>query len=273
MRPVHFVKYYDKGSTLLGADQMAAALSERGLESRSLYPEQLTEIRDAVLIFIKTSRWHDLLGARRRGNSPVLDVMDTPVFKRRIKNRRLFEGFIFRSQRTMDDFGDGGRRTVKIYQQWNPRYRPNQVDGRDFRLGYLGDPRSFPYWGRLEIPCVGEEDFFEEAARFNCHISIRLAERDRLYKPTCKISTAAACEAILITTRDEAALEVLGPGYPFYTDGDLPSVRRAIEFARESLGGALWHAGLQRLRAVREEHSLQPITDQYLEFLARFEDG
>jgi hypothetical protein len=271
MRPVHFVKYYDKGSTILGADQMAEALGERGLESRSLYPEQLAEIGDAVLIFIKTSRWHHLVAARLRGNATVLDVQDTPVFKKRIKNRALFDGLIFRSQRTMDDFGDGRRRTFKIYQQWNPRYRPNRVAGRGFRLGYLGDPRSYRYWGELDIPCVGEEGFFDESARFNCHISIRLEERERLYKPTCKIATAAACDANLITTRDAAALEVLGPDYPFYTDGDLPSVRRAIEFARESFDGPLWQAGLEKLRRVREEHSLERITDRYLDYLEQYE--
>ena len=90
MRKIYFVKYYDKGSTVMGADQVSEALRARGIESRSVYPTDLKEVRDAILVFIKTSKLPDLLGARTRGNRLVLDVQDTVVFKRWIKNRWLY---------------------------------------------------------------------------------------------------------------------------------------------------------------------------------------
>src|SRR4051812_14956347 len=92
--PVAFVKYYEKGSTVMGADQIAAGLAARGWNAVSIPVRELPTIRQGILIFIKTSRFDQLLLARRRGNRLVLDVQDTVVFKRRIKNRWLFDALI-----------------------------------------------------------------------------------------------------------------------------------------------------------------------------------
>ena len=267
-----FVKYFDKGSTVLGAEQMVPALAEHGVEGRIVHAHELAGIRDSILIFIKTSKVHHLVAARSRGNLLVLDVQDTLCFKRRLKNRPLYHGIIFRSQKPLDDYGDG-KTSVKIYLQWNLNYQPNRVGDREFRLGYLGDPRSLEAWEQLpEVTYIGESGFFQEAPRFNCHLSIRSTRRDWLYKPTCKVSTAAACEANLVTTRDEGTVEVLGPDYPYYTDGDDPeSIRRTIALARESFGTEMWEAGLAKMREVKETHRLEKVACDYVDFLTRLE--
>src|SRR5258708_37448765 len=84
-REVCFVKYYQKGSTDIAADQMAVALQRRGIAARSLFAGELGSARDAVLVFIKRADLLDLLRARRRGNALVLDVQDTLVFKRGLR--------------------------------------------------------------------------------------------------------------------------------------------------------------------------------------------
>ena len=225
MRPVIFVKYYDKGSTVLGAHQMSDALRDLGAESYCVYGNELEAIRNSFLIFIKTSKAHHLAASRMRGNVLVLDIQDTLCFKRRIKNRRLFHGLIFRSQKTLDDYGTGNGSSRKIRQAWDPRYRPNRIGDAEFRLAYIGVPRSFIYWEQLPgVPCITEEWYFQEAVHYNCHISIRSSPRDILYKPTCKVTTAAVCNANLITTRDASTIELLGPDYPYYTERDLPGV-------------------------------------------------
>lgn len=274
MRPVVFVKYFDKGSTVLGAHQMEPALAKLGIESRTVYSHEIGKIEDSILVFIKKARLHHILRARLQGNLTVLDVQDTLCFKRGLKNRPFFHGLIFRSQKPLDDHGIGAERSAKIYLQWNVNYRPNAVGDDKFSLAYLGDPRSFSYWEELAgVPCVPEDHFFAESPKYNCHISIRTQPRDILYKPTCKISTAAACDANLITTRDEASLEVLGEDYPYYTDSDPESLRRAIEFARESFGGPEWNAALAQMRRLREEHSLPNIASQYRDFFTVLSRG
>lgn len=265
--PVAFVKYYEKGSTVMGADQIAAGLAARGWNAVSIPVRELRTIRQGILIFIKTSRLDHLLLARRRGNRLALDVQDTVVFKRRIKNRWLFDALILKNQRQLADFGRPGRLDRVIYHQWDPRYSLHQAPEDRLVLGYLGLARSLELWGQLPgVECL-DDGYFDAGARFNCHLSIRRPGREFLYKPNCKVSTAAACGANLITTRDESTVELLGEDYPFYCDPEPESILAAIERARASFGSAEWRLGLERMHAVRELTSLDRVLDDYEQLL------
>lgn len=271
--PVAFVKYYDKGSTVLGADQIAAGLAARGWDARSLRVHRLGEIRrPGVLVFIKTSRLDHLLRARAHGHRLVLDVQDTVVFKRRIKNRWLYDALIFKSRRQLEDFGRRRRPDRVIYHQWDPRYGPNRAPRDRLVVGYLGEPRSFKHWERIPgVECV-RSGLFEAAPRFNCHLSIREPGRDTLYKPNCKVSTAAACDAALITTRDLTTVELLGEDYPYYCEAEPASIAAAIERARASFGSPEWQRALERLRAVRELTRMDRVLDEYERLLHELYD-
>ncbi|HKI03341.1 MAG TPA: hypothetical protein VKK31_15285 [Thermoanaerobaculia bacterium] len=274
--PVAFVKYYEKGSTVMGADQIAEGLAARGWNARSIPVRELRGIRRGILVFIKTSRLDHLLLARARGNRLALDVQDTVVFKRRIKNGWLFDALIFKNRRQLADFGRDDRLDRVIYHQWDPRYSLHQAPGDRLALGYLGLARSLELWGQLPGIEYVDDGYFDQAARFNCHFSIRLPGREFLYKPNCKVSTAAACGANLITTRDESTVELLGEDYPFYCDPEPASILAAIERARAAFGSAEWHAGLERMRAVRERTRIDRVLDDYellLRDLARPPDG
>lgn len=281
MRPVYFVKYFDKGSTILGGELMCETLGEKGIDARMINASDLSRVRDSILIFIKKGEFQHLIPARLRRNILVLDTQDIMAVSQqwlgierqgRLKNRSLYHAVIFRSQKALADFGDGNGTSTMIYLPWNPQYAPNRVSDDDFRIAYLGDPRSFRYWDQLpDLPCIPEDRFFAEAPDYNCHISIRADPREADYKPTCKVSTAAACNANLITTRDAASLEVLGPDYPYYTEPDIDSVLQAIEKARATLGGEIWKAGLERMREVYASHDPETITLQYVDFLSRLD--
>jgi hypothetical protein len=267
MRPVYFVKYYDKGSTVMGADQISEALRDAGVESRSVYPRDVAAISDAVLIFIKTSRWDHLAAARRRRNRLVLDVQDTVVFKRRIKNAWAFDGVIFKNARQLQDFGSPRRIDRVIYHQWDPRYRPHAVRERTLRVGYFGLARSFPLWGRVPGVDCFDADYFRHALDYNCHFSTREPGRDALYKPNCKISTAAACDAGLVTTPDESSIELLGADYPYYTASDAAAIANALGRARETFEGPAWRDARDRLQRVKARTSLPSIRDDYVRYV------
>ena len=49
MLPLVFVKYYDKASTILGADQISQGLRERGHDSYSIYSDRIGEFRYDLL--------------------------------------------------------------------------------------------------------------------------------------------------------------------------------------------------------------------------------
>ncbi|MEA2691854.1 MAG: hypothetical protein QOJ16_1241 [Acidobacteriota bacterium] len=279
-RPVLFVKYYDKGSTVMGADQVSAALRNLGVDARSVHLPDIASVRGAILVFIKTSRWLDLFKARRRGNTVILDVQDTICFKRRIKNARLWDGLIFKSRRALEDFATDRSEPVVLYHQWDPRYRPHQAGLSELKVAYLGHRRSLKRWDELPgITCIDEDalraagrygDLMTAALPFNCHFSIREEEREFLYKPNAKVSTAAACDVNLITTPDEISVELLGNDYPYYTDSDTASVARVMEKARETLGGPVWQQGLERMAEVRERTKIERIAYDYVEYFKRF---
>jgi hypothetical protein len=265
--PVAFVKYYEKGSTVMGADQIAEGLAARGWNVRSLPVAEIASVRDGVLVFIKTSRLDHLLLARARGNRLALDVQDTVVFKRRIKNRRLFDALIFKSRRQLDDFGREDRPDRVIYHQWDPRYTVNQAPRDRMALGYLGLARSLTHWGQLPDVEYCDGDYFVAGLRYNCHLSVREPGREFLYKPNCKVSTAAACDANLITTRDLTTVELLGEDYPYYCEPERESILAAIERARASFGTLLWQRGLERMRQVRELTCMESVLAEYEKLL------
>ena len=272
MRKVFFVKYYDKGSTVMAGDQIAEALRARGHEAWSVYPDDVREVRDAILVFIKTSRWWHLARAKRNGNRTVLDVQDTVVFKRRIKNRLGFDGMIWKNRQQIEDFGRPGQKNRIIHHQWDPRYELNRLDGTALRVAYVGLARSFQLWGQLPGVDCFDDDYFRRALDYNCHLSVREPGREFLYKPNCKVSTAAACAANLITTRDESAVELLGPNYPYYVASSKEAdVLAGIEKARATFGAPEWRAGLETMRAVRERTSIDRVIDDYLSYFAELD--
>lgn len=262
--PVAFVKYYEKGSTVMGADQIAAALRERGWDARSVPVAEVGSVPPGILVFIKTSRLDHLLRAKMRGHRLVLDVQDTVVFKWHIKNKWLYDALIFKSRRQLADFGRRGKPDRIIYHQWDPRYAANQAPRDHMTLGYLGLPRSLAAWGELPgVEYVSGEAMFTEAPRFNCHLSIREPGRELLYKPNCKVSTAAVCEANLITTRDLTTVELLGEDYPYYCEPTRESILAAIEKAQGSFGSPEWERGLERMRVVCELTRMDRVIDEY----------
>jgi hypothetical protein len=271
--PVAFVKYYEKGSTVMGADQISEGLRARGWDARSIPVAEVGSVEPGILVFIKTSRLDHLVRAKARGHRLVLDVQDTVVFKRRIKNKWLFDALILKSRRQLADFGRRGKADRVIYHQWDPRYTANQAPRDRMVLGYLGEPRSLAVWGELPEVEYVRHGLFEAGLRFNCHLSIRDPGRDFLYKPNCKVSTAAACEANLITTRDLTTVELLGEDYPYYCEPERGSILAAIERARSSFGSPEWQRGLERLRAVRELTRMDRVLDEYEALFHRLAPG
>jgi len=262
--PVAFVKYYEKGSTVMGADQIAVALRERGWDARSVPVADAASVPPGILVLIKTSRLDHLLRWKARGHRLVLDVQDTVVFKRRIKNRWLYDALIFKSRRQLADFGRKGKPDRVIYHQWDPRYAANEAPRDRLALGYLGLPRSLAVWGELpDVEYVSGDEMFHAAGRFNCHLSIREPGREFLYKPNCKVSTAAVCEANLITTRDLTTVELLGEDYPFYCEPERESILAAIARAQGAFGSPEWERGLERMRAVAELTRMDRVIDEY----------
>ena len=118
-----------------------------GTPARSIYATELAGIRNAIFVFIKRADLRHLLAARLAGNRSVLDVQDQVVFRRWISYGLLYDGFIFRNRRQLEDFGNRRRRVVcrTIYQHWDPRYGAH-------RAGRRRSPAGVPRHPALDQP-------------------------------------------------------------------------------------------------------------------------
>lgn len=279
-RQVHFVKYWDKGSTAIGAEQMSEGLRALGVPARSVYASELAGIRDSILVFIKRGNWPHLLRARLAGNRCVLDVQDQVVFRYWISHWPLYDAFIFRNRRQLQDFGRqvrwmGNRWALSrtIYQHWDPRYRPHRVPAGELRVAYLGTARSLGLRGDLAgVQCLGPDEWFDRASEFNAHLSIRTTRREWRYKPGAKVVTAAACEAVFLTTPDATSVELLGEDYPFYAAAPTAEgVGDLVRKAAAEVDGPLWRDALDRLRAVKADTTLERTAERYLELFRELE--
>ncbi|HSL81904.1 MAG TPA: hypothetical protein VLF66_03960, partial [Thermoanaerobaculia bacterium] len=267
-RPVYFVKYWEKTSVAVGAEQMVPALRSLGVEAHSIHARELPGVRGSILVFIKRANILHLAAAWARGNRCVLDVQDQVVFRHWISHWPFYHAFIFRNRRQEKDaglqiriMGNLWARFRTIYQQWDPRHVPNRVAEGELRVGYVGSRRSIPFWDEVPgVEFVGPERWIERAPDLNAHVSIRRPGREWRYKPGAKVATAAACGAVLLTTRDCSSVELLGEDYPFYTRGpEREDVVEAVARAREELGGPAWREALERMREVRERTSLERV--------------
>lgn len=273
-RSVYFVRYWEKTSVAVGAEQMVPALRSLGVEAHSIHARELPGVRGSILVFIKRANILHLAAAWTRGNRCVLDVQDQVVFRHWISHWPFYHAFIFRNRRQQRDAGRQVRlmgnlwaRFRTVYQQWDPRHVPNRVPEGELRVGYLGSRRSIPFWDDLPgVEFVGPEEWLERAPSINAHLSVRKTGREWRYKPGAKVATAAACHAVLLTTRDCSSVELLGEDYPFYTWGSRrEDVVEAVERARADLGGPAWREALERMREVKERTSPDRVAEQYVE--------
>jgi len=110
--------------------------------------------------------------------------------------------------------------------------------------------------------------YFRKALDYNCHLSVRDPGKEFLYKPNCKVVTAAVCDANLVSTRDESTVELLGPDYPYYADPTVESLTAAIDKARTTFRGPEWKRGLEVMRELKERTRIERIVDDYLAMFA-----
>ncbi len=272
-RCVVFVHAGPSGDAPPRLEALAAALSDRGRSSRAVAARELQGVRDAIVIFAGDTGAGALLRARLSGNYTLLDVRGLPAGPRFPGGSRLVDGAIFRSRRQQKDL-DRPRWTSRvIYDEPEPGLAPHSVAAGEFQAACFGVSAAGGQFGEVRGVAFIDSHPLRHAARFNCHLSLCARGSAELYQPGAEVANAAACGAVLVTTRDAAAVELLGEDYPFYCAGDRGAVEEALARARRLRGGKEWGAALARLREVRARTSLDAVVEQHLELFAALEEA
>lgn len=254
-------------------EQMAAALRETGYNATCMGPKDAIEAKNSIVIWVRRAM-HDWLGKglakqKKNGNILVYDPLDRIEFE---PVHPLMDAIIFPSIHQYRQYAipDGMLRYM-LWHHWDPALESKNYERNSFELGYWGYRTSclhvFNTCERknaltsarhFEYP---DEDWFE---RVSCHYSIRDYDRGFGWRPTTKISTAAACNCNIIVTRDPMSEELLPADYPYFVNGyDYEDVKKTIDYAKSTYKKKVWNYGLECMLHVKRFTSLKRCAKLY----------
>jgi hypothetical protein len=272
---IRFVKKDDFGSAELRANQIAAALAARGRDARAVRGVG-RDFRRGIVVFVKHLEFEEAARAAEQGNLVVYDVVDKFTFHDFSaydpdEVRRYFSAVDaaihpneYSRRRFSEYFPERCLNTV-IHHHWDPRFaeaaRKQGKRAPDrFRLGYIGAPENFREVPEAVVPIFDFQRQLELCSLFTCHYSARPKDSTgALLKPGTKLSVAASVGANVVTTRDESAMDLLGPDYPYLAPWDEKGIAETIAMARESFGGKTWLGALEMMKELKENTSLDSV--------------
>lgn len=293
MRPVVFVAPHVRmGSARLRAVQISGELNARGIQSRVV--PSCAEQRDAILIYIKGDNVHAIESARDRGNIIVVDLIDPhqktfhrpggPRLHYHEVDASLFDGVLFVNSfcsRQGRDWSKRLRRAV-IPHPWDTRITQPPLHHEHFNLvsvGYSSTRLDHPLLTRIDLPNhVLTDSMIAQMRGFACHFSVRDKEGESSSerygapflrynsKSNIKVSTAAACGANIITSRDAGSLDVLPADYPFWYN-DESGIEGTIKQVADAFHTGTWRMARDMMARVREDTGIHNVTSRYIDFL------
>lgn len=271
---IRFVVQNNLGSSFMRAFQVKDYLKEKGFQVDVTQTIEGNE--DNILVFVKSFDPGMVVNASEK-NLCIFDPVDVWCRKDYLMQTvayRSFHAVFFPTEMQLNYFGGLFNPDSKLYvvpHHFDPRVQSRCEEFAkypySFRLGYIG--ASFNHLFKDELADVlavhQEPQWADWAPFFTCHYSVRKPNSpEALFKPATKVSTAAAVNANIITTRDADVVQLLGDGYPYYVDDVTPEgVFKVIKRANDTFGDELWYDGLKIMKEARERTSLEAVGDLY----------
>ena len=296
-RVVFVAPHLKMGSARLRAVQISDELRFRGVESEVV--PTCSEVKDSIIIIIKGEEISHVESARARNNIIVADLIDPhqktfhrsaakdPAIASRMHfhqvDPNLFDGLLFVNTDVKSRYKDWAPDVPQevIPHPWDSRFIQPPVYHRNFSLvalGHSSDQVDLPLLNNMLLRNhVLTQEMIVEARNYACHLSLRQpggkasperfgrSEERYTSKSNIKVSTAAACGANIISSRDPGSTDVLPHDYPFWYDGQT-SPQEHIEYVAEIFGSRTWKEGLAMMDGVREATSTSRVVDHYLAF-------
>lgn len=241
----------------------------------------------------------------------VIDIFCRDIYINRFKPLiPLFSGIIVPNEPSKEEvikLGFKGPIQI-IHHHWDPRLESMSFDKKEtekLSVGYFGDFGSIQNGleNAYELAVEGVriidsqcgKDVTEEFLRtkkstvypldvngfnniasmtINCQISIRKSNDVNFnFKPGVKLATVAASGMNFITTRDISTMEILPDDYPYLLNShSLNDIKKMIQFASKTYGTKVWHRGIQTMKMVKEETSLNRLSKKYIELFSRYKE-
>ena len=297
-RKVIFRSWGDWGSTLFRGTIINNHLNKLGYNSESYnYTKTIeNDIQDSIVVYLKFlnrkqnnfDREYEIL--KKNNNKIILDVIDSMTDDRYLTENFYDIDYLFKypldgvlvSTTSLKNklYSIKSDWVVEnIPHIWDPRLKSFQrnleKDGYKFRLGYIGkfdnrhDRGNLPYKDISDLNLVTKMDdsLLKLAKNYTCHYSIRLENTlEYMYKPCTKVALASAVNSNIIHSRDKSLEGILPNDYPYLTDTDINSVKKMVEYAKETFNSEIWNTGLDMMKEVKHKTSVETVCNNYIDY-------
>lgn len=268
-KPVYFFGRYDLLSFKLGGSYLIEGLKTAGITAAPGYCVPIENIRDSILVFIKTFPAADHSFLKKNGNKIIFDAHDSydGLLKPAFNLTEFADYIIFPNQNIRNQILSLGKElpaNVVLYGYADPAvslfFLKNGYKTLDcIKCCYFGKKRNLDVKKlrglRLKIPVTilpNSSDGLNELHLFNTHIDLRKHEEDSLYKPLTKILVAAECASNIIIEKTPRVLELFPQDYPFFV-----SHGKNYSTIKNLFNTAEWKYALSIMAAIRERYTFR----------------
>lgn len=276
MRKVIFTsRKVPNNSFFMRGIQVSEELNKLGYNTECIHPDHLSNIKNAIIIFVRRSSHPRKLDKIKENNYLILDPLDRVAEVNDNKNLSYMDGIIFASKFQSEMYPLWNKDRYFIHHHWDPNLNQWSYLHDHFELGYWGYKTSATNLRNL-IPHQNQnfqalfntypsEEFFR---RVSCHYSVKDLQRGLGWRPSTKISTAAAVNCNIIVSRDEISSEILPKDYPFWVENPcFEETKKVIDYARNVYGTSYWNYGLECMSKVKEQTSIAVCAKKYAQII------
>lgn len=286
MDKLRFLTANKYGSSVMRGEQMAAMMKHVGYDSECIRMdgENHKSITETICIIVKSCEPAIIEELIKQNNTVVYDVVDK--FSREESPHQTMgvsfaDGVIVTHKLVADYFAPlfASAKVAVIPHQYDPRFEVRTAEQKfdgypyKFRLAYFGASFNHHFKEISDVlPIYDTRSGFEYGGLFTCHFNAREpGSLDALFKPATKVSSAAACGANIITTKEPAIVEILGENYPYYIEEwNIKAVGEVIKKAYKEFDKETWWDARDMMMAVKKKTCIDVVAKQYIDFLAEF---
>lgn len=259
-----FIRHNNFASGYLRASQVAETLGVPALVN-----DLPDDVSRETIVFVKDANPYYVKKAKEQGCKIVYDPIDQFAYSDRLRWKDWYgtvDTAIAYNEEMAGFLKMWFKDIVIIPHQWDNRLSMYpQAEHDSFKPAYIGYQFNCPpIVAKHGVTMVHDLDqMIPRAHEFNCHVSIR--EPDSLeskMKPATKVVTAAAVGAVIITTPDASARELLPRDYPYWCM-TVDSFPKILEKAKKEFGTEVWDKALKIMDEVKDKTSIYAIAEKY----------
>ena len=288
MKDIIFVlSDFKAGTNILRGKKISECLNNMGVKC-SCVTSIPKNVNNSILIFIGnfTGRYSISLDGLQKlksnNNKIILDVVDKLTYLNLYLEKEtpyyyILDGIIFPNKFSENHFmQDLSCKSTTIYHQYDSRLTDFPINkSQDFGVCYVGVVYQDPYFmnppdwlniTNIEImPDIN--NIFKILKEYPIHFSHRSPQiQDYYFKPSTKISIAAATNSVFVTSKDKTVVELLGENYPLYINEDMDKTNKLINHLKLEFVNSNLDSYIELLKPIKEKLSINSICKEYINF-------